>query len=84
MPSLAPGATRVLAIFGRADPNFVAPGTITNTASVSAATVDPNLANNSSSVSLFVQAIPIPFLSGMMIALLAALLGVVALVALRR
>jgi uncharacterized repeat protein (TIGR01451 family) len=57
--------------------------TVTNTATISATTSDPNPANNSSSASVLVLA-AIPALSASMLLLLAMSLGIAAWVALRR
>lgn len=80
MPSLAVGPAAPITLTITAPP-VVAPGTLSNTATVSAATTDPTPANNSSTA-----AVPIlpgsnaPALSGWMLAMLAVVLAGVVLV----
>lgn len=79
-PTLLMGAAPVINLTILA-PAVLTPGTLGGTAIVSSATTDPIPANNSSTYTLpLLTASQVPALSGMMLGMLGAVLGVVALV----
>jgi uncharacterized repeat protein (TIGR01451 family) len=80
MPTLAPGAAAPITLTIVA-PTVSSPGTLSNTATVSSAGVDPVPGNNSSTSSVPIQpaTAPIPALSSWTLMLLAAMLAVAAL-----